>query len=243
MPLLPACYPTTRYDSTKGNKSKSYPYGSGCKPGGALERTKNPTCSAATYSGGLQCCYDGMNLLDADQPIPPLVTHFRFRIRIYFTDYTPSALGPRYDTSMCVRYSAAWAVAAALHATCYPTCRPTCADMVLGRQPHSQWGARHQHTHTRPGLCLCAAPRRYLFWEVEEWQTEYDIRKAPPGTPPQMSMNTLTTTFKAIDLFGVQTCPFAISRAVVHATVALEGAEARVHARNGLGRETVLRAR
>ena len=162
MPLLPACYPTTRYDSTKGNKSKSYPYGSGCKPGGALERTKNPTCSAATYSGGLQCCYDGMNLLDADQPIPPLVTHFRFRIRIYFTDYTPSALGPRYDTSMCVRYSAAWAVAAALHATCYPTCRQPAPTWFWGASRTAS-GAHATNTHAARSLPVCRPAQVFVL--------------------------------------------------------------------------------
>jgi len=129
------------YDSTQSNSSWSE-YGSGCKPGGMLLRMKNPTCSAATYSGGLQCCYDGMNLLDADQTIPELVTQFRFKIRVYFTEYVPSTLGPKYDTSM------------------------------------------------------------YLFWETEEWETEYDVLKASRGVPTGMASRTLQTTFKAIDLFG-----------------------------------------
>jgi len=129
------------YDSTNPNTTGAA-YGSGCRPGGALERMKNPTCAAATYSGGLQCCYDGMNLLDADQEIPPLVTHYRVKVRVYYTDYTPSQLGPKFDTAM------------------------------------------------------------YLFWEVEEWQTEYDIAEAPMGTPTGMASRTLQTTFKAIDLFG-----------------------------------------
>jgi hypothetical protein len=85
-----------------------------------------------------------MNLLDADQAIPPLVTQYRFKIRIYFTAYdrAASANGPAFDNSM------------------------------------------------------------YLFWETEEWQTEYDIVQAAPTTPPHMASHTLTSTFKAVNLFG-----------------------------------------
>ena len=106
------------YDASS-HSERGVAYRSGCKPGGLLQRQRNPTCSAATYSGGLQCCYGGMNLLDVDQPIPPLETQYRFKIRVYFTSYQPSALGPAFDTSF------------------------------------------------------------YLFWQTEEWQTEYDVPTKP----------------------------------------------------------------
>ena len=67
-----------------------------------LEQRNNPTCTAATYSGGLQCCYDGFNLLDADQDIPPLVTSFRFKIRVYFEDYVPVE-NPPLQPKICSR--------------------------------------------------------------------------------------------------------------------------------------------
>ena len=41
-----------------------------------------------------------MNLLDADQKIPALVTTYRFRIRFHFETYQPSARGPRYDNAI-----------------------------------------------------------------------------------------------------------------------------------------------
>jgi len=142
---LSECPCTTRLGNFRRPGSKilpHYSFSDGCKPGGALEQQMNPTCSVQTYNGGLQCCYDGMNLLDADQEIPPLVSEFRYKIRIYFTEYHPSPGGPAYDNSM------------------------------------------------------------YLFWETEEWQTEYDVPQAPVGTPPEAAIHTLTTSFKGRDLFG-----------------------------------------
>eukprot|EP00660_Eupelagonema_oceanica_P019500 gene19500-biopygen36869 len=53
------------YDADVSNTS-GVAYHSGCKPGGSLWKQQNPTCAAATYNGGLQCCHHGMNLLDAD---------------------------------------------------------------------------------------------------------------------------------------------------------------------------------
>lgn len=128
-------------DATISNTT-GYTFSAGCRPGGMLLMQQNPTCGSDTYNGGLQCCYDGMNLLDAEQSIPETVSHFRYKIRMYFIDYRPSFRGPAYDNSM------------------------------------------------------------YLFWQTEEWQTEYDIVKAPAGTPPRFAIHTLTTTFKARDLFG-----------------------------------------
>jgi len=53
---------------------------------------KNPTCAAATYTGGLACCVNNMTLLDADQspPLPDFEDDVFFRFRFYFEDYAPS---------------------------------------------------------------------------------------------------------------------------------------------------------
>jgi hypothetical protein len=42
----------------------------------------------------------------------------------------------------------------------------------------------------------------WLFWQTEEWQTEYDILQAVPGTPPELAVHTLSSTFNARDLVG-----------------------------------------
>jgi len=52
-----------------------------------LWATRNPTCNASTYVGGLSCCPDGHFLLDADQTPPPFVDETFFRFRFYFEDY------------------------------------------------------------------------------------------------------------------------------------------------------------
>jgi len=91
--------------------------------------------------GGLQCCTGG-SLLDADQVIPPVVSQFRYKIRVYFADYEPTENGPAFDNTF------------------------------------------------------------YLFWETEEWQTEYDVPQAEAGTLPEDKVNRLTTTFTARDIFG-----------------------------------------
>jgi hypothetical protein len=46
-----------------------------------LWATRNPTCNASTYVGGLTCCPDGHFLLDADQTPPPFVDETFFRVR------------------------------------------------------------------------------------------------------------------------------------------------------------------
>jgi len=56
-----------------------------CAPGGMLEEQKNPICSAATYRGGLQCCDEGMVMLDIEQRQPHVST-YRYRMRWYFED-------------------------------------------------------------------------------------------------------------------------------------------------------------
>lgn len=88
---------TRRGDFRQGRGD--FTYHDGCRPNWTLANQGNPTCSALTYGGGLQCCADGMSLLDEDQPIPPLVSEFRYKIRVYYTEYAPLH-GPAYDNSM-----------------------------------------------------------------------------------------------------------------------------------------------
>ncbi|KAH8067403.1 hypothetical protein JL721_7511 [Aureococcus anophagefferens] len=52
-----------------------------------LNATKNPTCEAATYVGGLSCCADGAFLLDADQEPPAFEDRVFFRFRFYYDDW------------------------------------------------------------------------------------------------------------------------------------------------------------
>ena len=65
-----------------------------------LEQINTP-CGAETYVGGLQCCEDKMNLLDADQTIPDLETLYRYKLRFYFIkEYKPSLRGSKWDNAM-----------------------------------------------------------------------------------------------------------------------------------------------
>jgi len=49
--------------------------------------TKNPTCKAESYVGGLSCCGDGMFLLDKAQNPPDFTDEVFFRFRFYYEDY------------------------------------------------------------------------------------------------------------------------------------------------------------
>ena len=48
-----------------------------------LRATGNPTCDISTYVGGMECCKDGMVLLDADQPQPEAIDEVFYRWRFY----------------------------------------------------------------------------------------------------------------------------------------------------------------
>eukprot|EP01062_Namystynia_karyoxenos_P058476 TRINITY_DN4_c0_g1_i1.p1 TRINITY_DN4_c0_g1~~TRINITY_DN4_c0_g1_i1.p1 ORF type:complete len:752 (+),score=166.73 TRINITY_DN4_c0_g1_i1:99-2258(+) len=39
-----------------------------------------------------------------------------------------------------------------------------------------------------------------LFWMTETWANEYDVPKAPPGTPPQEAVHTISSRFKFRDM-------------------------------------------
>lgn len=65
-----------------------------CNPAGSLLKVGNPICGHATYSGGLQCCDQGMVMLDADQAIPPAPSTYRYRLRFYFEGDAPSPSPP-----------------------------------------------------------------------------------------------------------------------------------------------------
>jgi hypothetical protein len=65
-----------------------------CSPGGSLEMQKNSICHAETYRGGLQCCDEGMIMIDADQ-VQPYASTFRYRMRWYFEDPAFSSHYPK----------------------------------------------------------------------------------------------------------------------------------------------------
>ena len=59
-----------------------------------LLATHNPTCSVATYAGGMECCRDNDVLLDADQPQPEHEDDVRFKWRFYHEEYAPARHTP-----------------------------------------------------------------------------------------------------------------------------------------------------
>ena len=58
-------------------------------PDGSLLAQSNPTCNSRQYSGGLSCCINGHNLLDADQEIPPQLLNYHMKFRFWFQEYIP----------------------------------------------------------------------------------------------------------------------------------------------------------
>ena len=48
-----------------------------------LRATGNPTCDISTYVAGMECCKDGMVLLDADQPQPEAIDEVFYRWRFH----------------------------------------------------------------------------------------------------------------------------------------------------------------
>lgn len=75
--------------NTSGKKFKAL-----CAPGGALEMQHNPICHSETYRGGLQCCDEGMVMLDVDQA-QPYASTYRYRMRWYFEDPELTTERPR----------------------------------------------------------------------------------------------------------------------------------------------------
>jgi len=61
-------------------------------PLGSILDDKNPTCDLRFYEGGLNACFDGWFLLDADQEIPwsdqPI--EYELKFRLYFADFDPA---------------------------------------------------------------------------------------------------------------------------------------------------------
>mmetsp|Transcript_58745 Transcript_58745/g.128742 ORF Transcript_58745/g.128742 Transcript_58745/m.128742 type:complete len:880 (+) Transcript_58745:49-2688(+) len=62
-------------------------------PFGDLVTQKNPTCSSATYGGGLRCCTHKRILLDTDQEIRPELLRYHMKFRFWFQDYTKDKTG------------------------------------------------------------------------------------------------------------------------------------------------------
>eukprot|EP01083_Nonionella_stella_P275706 936556_1 len=62
----------------------------GSLPWGQLVSQDNPTCNSRQYAGGLSCCRDGHNLLDADQEIPPQLLRYHMKYRFWFQEYYPA---------------------------------------------------------------------------------------------------------------------------------------------------------
>ena len=81
---------TRRVIDLENNTIDGEPFTSRCVVGGPLDRTNNTICTLAGYAanGGMQCCKDGMVLLDADQPDHPPTTYYHKR-RVYFEDGPP----------------------------------------------------------------------------------------------------------------------------------------------------------
>ena len=81
---------TRRAIDLANNTIDGEPFTSRCVAGGPLARTNNTICTLAGYAahGGMQCCKDGMVLLDADQPDHPPTTYYH-KLRVYFEDGPP----------------------------------------------------------------------------------------------------------------------------------------------------------
>lgn len=54
-----------------------------------LKKNNNPSCNASTYAGGIQCCGNGVFLLDADQEVPEHVDTVYWKWRFYFEEWNP----------------------------------------------------------------------------------------------------------------------------------------------------------
>jgi len=75
-----------------GGKINGLPFGENCKPEPTSDLLiqQNPTCFYETFNGGLQCCYDGDFLIDAEQEIPPPIDVFYMKFRYYYEKYDPN---------------------------------------------------------------------------------------------------------------------------------------------------------
>lgn len=62
----------------------------GTGEGGDLFAQENPTCNSRQYAGGLRCCRNGKNLLDADQTIPEPLLRYHMKFRFWFQEYQPA---------------------------------------------------------------------------------------------------------------------------------------------------------
>lgn len=74
--------------SSPGGSINGIPWSNNCEdwPATTILRDHNPSCSIATYEGGMICCHHGIYLLDAEQPIPPETFKFRMRFRFWWED-------------------------------------------------------------------------------------------------------------------------------------------------------------
>jgi hypothetical protein len=89
---------TTCVCAGQGGSIEGAIYNEGCNPEplSDLLQQNNTACFFETFNGGLQCCYDGMYLLDEDQEIPPYVDTYYMKWRVYFTEYTPQKTVPLF---------------------------------------------------------------------------------------------------------------------------------------------------
>ena len=115
-----------------------------------LAAQANPTCAAATYHGGMECCTDGSVLLDAAQAQPAFVDEVRFRWRFYFADFSPAAHAPVF---------------------------------------HLEWDVANGCDSGGPAGAALAC--RHI---------EYDVPRAPAGTPPDAAVHVLTSTWRVRDM-------------------------------------------
>ena len=72
-----------------GTECKSFVKNCIAAPAGSLLAQNNPTCNSGTYGGGLSCCRNGHNLLDANQTIPAQLLRYHMKYRFWFQEYIP----------------------------------------------------------------------------------------------------------------------------------------------------------
>lgn len=145
-----------------------------CAPGGELRKQRNPICDQQTYSGGLQCCDEGMVMLDADQAVPAERSTFRARLRFYFEDPETMA-GPLHEAFFLFAETEDWQSEYDI-----PVLPPP-AVHVLERRFRARdlfggllgWNSPHRFNCSRTTTAMCGG-----LFEVEAAGGEFELRYA-----------------------------------------------------------------
>ncbi|KAL1520060.1 hypothetical protein AB1Y20_023535 [Prymnesium parvum] len=80
--------------------------------GGDLLQQHNPTCTSASYAGGLRCCGHRRILLDADQDPGTELLRYHMKFRFWFEEYSPpngTAAPSHYDLPRYYYQTEGWA--------------------------------------------------------------------------------------------------------------------------------------